>query len=83
MVRRDLETCTERTVAARQLGGGVSVGASASWADLGAEQGIDQLYSGSDRILQAGSAAGVRVGLTGDFAGGRGREGRRRPRAGD
>jgi hypothetical protein len=54
---------------ARQLGGGVSVGASASWADLGAEQGIDQLYSGSDRIQQAGSAAGLRVGLTKEWSG--------------
>jgi hypothetical protein len=54
---------------ARRLGSGVSVGASAYWADLGAEQGIDQLYSGSDRIQQSGSAADIRLGLTKEWSG--------------
>ena len=49
---------------ARRLPGGFAIGASGYAATLEAEQGIDQLYSGSDRILQDGSAADVRVGLT-------------------
>jgi hypothetical protein len=49
---------------ARRLGGGFAVGASAYVATLEAEQGVDQLYSGSDRILQEGSAADARVGIT-------------------
>ena len=49
---------------ARRLGGGFAVGASAYVATLEAEQGIDQLYSGSDRILQEGSAGDARVGVT-------------------
>lgn len=47
--------------------GDISLGASAYFADLGAEEGIDLLYSGSDRIQQAGRAADVRVGLTRDW----------------
>ena len=49
---------------ARSLGRGFAVGASAYVASLEAEQGVDQLYSGSDRILQNGSAADARVGVT-------------------
>ena len=52
---------------ARRLGRGFAVGASAYTASLEAEQGVDQLYSGSDRILQNGSASDVRVGLTRAF----------------
>ncbi|MGQ0537953.1 MAG: hypothetical protein ACT4R6_03320, partial [Gemmatimonadaceae bacterium] len=48
--------------------GGLSLGASAYFADLGAEEGIDRLYSGSDRIQQAGRAADVRAGLTREWA---------------
>ena len=42
-----------------------------------------RLNQGGPRIVLNTTNGGVRVGLTGDFAGGRGREGRRRPRAGD
>lgn len=51
-------------VVARDLGRGFAIGASGYMASLEAEQGVDQLYSGSDRILQDGSASDVRVGLT-------------------
>ena len=51
-------------ILARSLGRGFAVGASAYVASLEAEQGVDQLYSGSDRILQNGSAADARVGVT-------------------
>ena len=54
-------------MAARSLGHGFAVGASAYIASLEAEQGVDQLYSGSDRILQSGSASDVRLGLTRAF----------------
>ena len=47
----------------------ISLGVSAYFADLGAEEGIDLLYSGSDRIQQAGRAADVRVGMTKDWGG--------------
>jgi hypothetical protein len=40
-------------------------------ASLEAEQGVDLLYSGSDRILQSGSASDVRVGLTRQWGEGR------------
>jgi hypothetical protein len=49
--------------------GTLSVGASAYFAELGAEEGIDLLYSGSDRIQQAGHAADVRLGLTKEWNG--------------
>ena len=49
---------------ARRLGNGFAIGASAYVASIEAAQGIDQLYSGSDRILQDGSSSDVRVGLT-------------------
>jgi len=52
---------------ARRLPRGVSVGASASFSALNAVDGVDLLYGGSDRILQSGSTADVRVGLTKDF----------------
>lgn len=58
-------------ILARRFGEHVSVGASAYWAELGAEQGIDQLYSGSDRIVQNGSANDVRLGLTSQWRGSR------------
>ncbi|MBL0172024.1 MAG: hypothetical protein IPP90_15130 [Gemmatimonadaceae bacterium] len=45
--------------------------ASAYVATLEAEQGVDQLYSGSDRILQNGSASDMRVGLTREWGEGR------------
>jgi hypothetical protein len=49
--------------------GELAIGASAYFADLGAEEGIDLLYSGSDRIQQAGHAADVRIGMTKDWGG--------------
>ncbi len=49
---------------ARRLGRGFAVGASAYVATLEAEQGVDQLYFGSDRILQSGSATDARLGVT-------------------
>ncbi len=51
-------------IVARSLGRGFAIGASAYVASIGAQQGIDQLYSGSDRILQDGSSSDARVGLT-------------------
>ncbi|MBC8089425.1 MAG: hypothetical protein H7Z40_19340 [Phycisphaerae bacterium] len=51
-------------ILARSLGKGFAVGAAAYFASLEAQQGIDQLYSGSDRILQDGSARDFRVGMT-------------------
>ena len=58
-------------VVARRLGRGFAIGASASVATLEAEQGVDQLYSGSDRILQDGSATDARVGVTRQWGPGR------------
>jgi len=49
--------------------GSLSVGASGYVAELGAEEGIDLLYSGSDRIQQSGRAADVRLGLTKEWSG--------------
>lgn len=51
--------------------GDLALGASAYFADLGAEEGIDLLYSGSDRIQQSGHAADIRLGLTKQWAGNR------------
>lgn len=58
-------------ILSRKLGNGLALGASAYWADLGAEQGIDQLYAGSDRIQQQGSSADLRLGLTKEWSGDR------------
>ena len=57
-------------VLARRFGG-VSVGASALHAGLGAVDGVDLLYAGSDRISQDGSLTDLRLGLTKQWAGGR------------
>lgn len=54
---------------ARRLGDNVAIGMSAYLAELDAAQGIDQLYAGSDRILQNGSSKDIRLGLTSRFAG--------------
>ena len=51
-------------VLARRLADGVSVGASAYRARLGAIDGVDLLYAGSDRIDQAGSLTDLRLGMT-------------------
>ncbi|MGH7713492.1 MAG: hypothetical protein ACREOG_19550, partial [Gemmatimonadaceae bacterium] len=70
------EPLSERTAAnqytmgilARRFGS-LAVGASAYIAQLGAEEGIDLLYSGSDRIQQEGHATDVRLGLTKEWSG--------------
>jgi hypothetical protein len=51
-------------VLARRLGDGLSVGANAYRASLGAVDGVDLLYAGSDRIAQEGSLTDLRLGLT-------------------
>lgn len=56
-------------VVARRLGDDVSVGMVATFAALGAVDGVDLLYAGSDVIRQSGSSADVRLGLTKEFAG--------------
>lgn len=53
---------------ARRIGKGVSIGASGTFAGLGAVDGVDLLYAGSDHINQSGSSSDVRVGLTKEFA---------------
>ena len=58
-------------VLGRRLGNGVSVGASAYWAGLGAIDGVDLLYAGSDTIRQDGSLADLRLGLTKEWEGNR------------
>jgi hypothetical protein len=55
-------------IVARRFGS-LSLGASGYFAGLGAEEGIDLLYSGSDRIQQSGHAADVRLGLTKEWRG--------------
>ncbi|MGQ0642371.1 MAG: hypothetical protein ACT4P6_16610, partial [Gemmatimonadaceae bacterium] len=55
-------------VLARRVGA-FSVGASGYFAELGAEEGIDLLYSGSDRIQQSGHATDLRLGLTREWSG--------------
>ncbi len=49
---------------ARRFDSGLSIGASAFHADLGAIDGVDLLYAGSDRIDQEGSVTDLRLGLT-------------------
>ena len=53
---------------ARSLGRGVSLGVNGSFAALGAVDGVDLLYGGSDHISQSGSSSDIRIGLTKDFA---------------
>jgi hypothetical protein len=48
---------------ARQLSSSISLGVSAYVADLGVMDGADLLYSGSDRMVQSGSARDFRAGL--------------------
>jgi hypothetical protein len=55
-------------VLARRVGT-VSIGASGYFAELGAEEGIDLLYSGSDRIQQSGNVSDLRLGLTKEWSG--------------
>ena len=58
-------------VLGRRLPGGVSVGAAVQFAGLGAIDGVDLLYAGSDTIRQDGSAADVRLGITKQWEGNR------------
>jgi hypothetical protein len=58
-------------VLARRFDGGVSVGVSALHAGLGAVDGVDLLYAGSDRIRQDGGLTDLRLGATKQWAGGR------------
>lgn len=55
---------------ARRFAGGLSVGASAFYADLGAVDGVDLLYAGSDRIDQEGSVTDLRLGATKEWSNG-------------
>jgi hypothetical protein len=55
-------------VLGRRFGGGVSVGASAYHAGLGAIDGVDLLYAGSDRIDQNGSVGDYRLGAVKEWA---------------
>ncbi len=59
-------TATNRYLSAslaRRLGGGISLGASVFSADLGAIDGVDLLYAGSDRIDQHGTVTDLRLGM--------------------
>lgn len=49
---------------------GLSLAASALWAGLSAVDGVDQLYSGSDRVRQTGQRLDTRLGLLKEWAGG-------------
>lgn len=53
---------------ARRLDDGLAVGASAYAAQLGAIDGVDLLYGGSERIDQDGSALDLRLGATKELA---------------
>lgn len=55
---------------ARRFGGGLSVGAGLSVADLRGVDGVATLYAGSDRVRQSGGQVDARLGLTKDFASG-------------
>lgn len=57
-------------VLARRFGGGLSIGAGVSVADLKGVDGVSALYSGSDRVRQSGGLLDARVGLTKDFTSG-------------
>jgi hypothetical protein len=52
---------------ARRFGGGLSVGAGFSTADLKGVDGVSMLYDGNDRVRQSGGSMDARLGLTKDF----------------
>ncbi|HEX4931728.1 MAG TPA: hypothetical protein VFV33_01035, partial [Gemmatimonadaceae bacterium] len=58
------------TSVAKQVGPW-SVGVEGSWSELGAVDGVDLLYAGSDRIRQEGSSAEFRLGVARDLPGDR------------
>src|SRR5262249_1276085 len=49
----------------------LSIGASASWAQLHSQDGVDQLYGLAQLINQHGYVGDFRLGLTGELGGGR------------
>ena len=55
---------------ARRLGGGLSIGAGVSTADLRGVDGVSALYDGNDRVRQSGGSMDARLGLTKDFTAG-------------
>ena len=59
---------------AHQLAPGLAIGVSAFHADLAAVDGVDLLYSGSDRIEQSGSLNDFRLGATKEWERGHGLE---------
>jgi hypothetical protein len=56
-------------VVARRLPGGVSVGGSAYLAGLNSIDGVDLLYSGSDRLIESGSLSDFRLGTMKEWGG--------------
>jgi hypothetical protein len=52
---------------ARNLPGGLKLGAGGTFASLAAVDGVDLLYGGSDNIRQRGSSSDLRLGLSRDF----------------
>jgi hypothetical protein len=50
---------------------GISIGLSGFWADLGAMDGVDLLYAGSQRIGQSGTMSDLRLGFTKEWEGDR------------
>lgn len=54
-------------VVSRRVNDHLALGLSASWGGLGAVDGVDLLYAGSDRITQAGDFADLRAGLVRDW----------------
>jgi hypothetical protein len=56
---------------ARRIGDGLVLGAGVYLSTLGAVDGVDLLYAGSDRIAQSGGQVDVRLGLARDWASGR------------
>lgn len=57
-------------VGRRLDGTGFAVGASASWANLDAVDGVDLLYQGSDGVDQRGQRTDLRLGVAGENADG-------------
>jgi hypothetical protein len=52
---------------ARRFGGGLSIGAGVSSADLRGVDGVTALYFGNDRVRQSGGMVDMRLGVTKDF----------------
>jgi hypothetical protein len=54
-----------------ELGGGLSIGGSAAWADLDAVDGTDLMYANSLRLRQNGHSLDVRIGALKEWEGAR------------